>query len=152
MRRWYDSHRDRYADEGTMNLTEWLLRPGGGDPAAVLPALRAGRSPQSLGLVPTGRTSDGEELYFAARIHLGDTVFARARALNDGELAGPLTQPDGAHFLRMTTNRRPVTIPFAQAQDKVIADIRKDRVARAVAANDRFLRDRAEIKTADDLR
>jgi hypothetical protein len=52
----------------------------------------------------------------------------------------------------MTTNRRPVTIPFAQAQDKVIADIRKDRVARAVAANDRFLRDRAEIKTADDLR
>jgi hypothetical protein len=152
MKRWYDTHRDRYADEGAMTLKEWLLPTGQGDPAAVAAALRAGRDPGSLGLVPTGRTSDGEELYFAARIHLGEKLFASARNLADGEIAGPLAQPDGAHFLRMIHNRRPVTIPFVQAGDRVIADIRKDRVARAVATNDRFLRERAEIKTADDLR
>jgi parvulin-like peptidyl-prolyl isomerase len=152
MRRWYDRHRDSYSEEGTMAVTEWLLPAGRGAPPAVLPALRAGRSPQSLGLVETGRTADGEELYFAARAHLGDELFATARALNDGELTGPVIQRDGAHFLRMTANRRPVAIPFAEARDKVIADIRKDRVARGMAENDRFLRDRAEIKTADDLR
>ena len=147
---WYAEHRDRYASEGTMTLDEFILPHGGGS-AAKAAALRAGASPASLGLKASGRVNDGEEFYFAARIHLGEGLFAVARTVADGAVSNPIPAPDGDHVLRMIRNLRPVPAPYAEVRDRVLRDFLDDKVARLQGGNERFLRKRADIKIARDL-
>lgn len=150
LRRWYAAHRDDYASEGMMTLHEWLL-PKGADAARAVAGLRAGASSASLGLVTTGRVDDGEEFYFAAEEHLGEPIFAIARAMQSGTVSGPIPAPDGIHILQMITNKPPVETAYADARDRVMRDFLADKVARLQEGNKRFLRKRADIKIASDL-
>lgn len=151
LRAWYGSHADDYAGEGLITLHEWLLPPGSrnGQPAA--DGLRHGQAPETLGLRSSGRVDDGEEYYFAARVHLGEPIFAMARKLKDGEVSQPIAAADGLHVLQVVKNVVPVPSPFEQVQSRVMQDVLEDKAKRLQEANARFLQKRADIKLAPDF-
>ena len=151
LRTWYGSHRGQYASEGTMALHEWLVPRGANAQAGVI-GLKRGASPGALGLKTTGRVDDGDEFYFAAQEHLGDAIFKIARGLEDGAVSEPIAAPDGEHIIQMLRNVRPVPTPYNEAHDQVLRDFLADKVARLQEGNKRFLKKRADIKIAADLR
>lgn len=133
LRAYYAAHQQRYASEGTMVLRDSIVAVGGG------PA------------VDSGKMADGEEYYFAARLHLGDRLFRAALALGDGQSASLVTVDGRTHRLEMLHNQRPRANPFETVRDRVLADFQKDKAARVEVANARYLRRRAEVQIADDL-
>jgi hypothetical protein len=105
LRQFYATHQDRYVSEGIMSAKDWVF------PATALPELpgeqtalkSAIRDPQALARLngrDSGKTK-GDEFYFAAKIHLGDQLFAAARDLSDGAISAPTRTADGIHILEM---------------------------------------------------
>jgi parvulin-like peptidyl-prolyl isomerase len=94
----------------------------------------------------------GEEFYFASKIHLGNALFELARDLPDGGVSPPVPYEDGIHVLYMVRNRRPVPFEFETARIQVLSDFRNDAIARLRNQDEAFLRKRANILIADDLR
>jgi hypothetical protein len=153
LRAWYDAHKETYAGEGQMTVQEFVLpSAGAGAAAEAVAALRGGTPPASLGLKPSARVADGAEFYFAARLHLGDALFAMARTMRDGDVSEPVAQPDGVHMLVMRRNQPPRPVQYEDAQDRVLRDFLADKVARLQVSNERFLQTRADIKIAPELR
>ncbi len=153
LRAWYDAHKETHAGEGQMTVQEFVLPGADADGVAkAVAALRSGASPAFLGLKSSGRIADGSEFYFAARLHLGDALFATARTMRDGDVSEPVVQPDGVHMLVMKRNQQPRPVPYEDAQDRVLRDFLADKVARLQVSNERFLRTRADIKVAPELR
>lgn len=153
LRSYFDAHRGAYAGEGTMELGDWLVPVGAEARAAQIAiALRGGASAASQGLTGSGKVDDGEEYYFAARIHLGATLFAAALRLKDGEVSAPIVTAGRTHILAMKRNRAPPPVRFEDVRDHVFSDFLRDKVARLEQGNARFLRKRADIKIAPDLR
>lgn len=157
LRRYYAAHRARYASEGRMTL-RWLILPAD-DRAiadAAVQAVRRGMIPdQAIAvyrLKSTGKVDDGEEYYFAAALHLGPKLFAAARALRSGEASDPIATADGLNILMMIRNQPPVAQSLETALDRVREDYAHDRLAAVEAANARFLRGRADVAVATDLR
>ncbi len=150
---WYDAHQDTYAGEGQMTVEDFRLPPAQATGAdKIIAALRSGSTPESLQLKSFERMTDDPQFYFAAKIHLGDLLFAVARKLKDGEVSGPVVQPDGVHILLMQHNQLPLPTSYADAQDRVLHDFLAAKVARLQAGNERFLRRRADIKIAGDFK
>jgi hypothetical protein len=127
LRQFFETHQDRYVSEGVMRVRDLLN----------------GRD--------SGRTK-GEEFYFAAKIHLGDELFAAARNLGNGEVSKPILLPDGIHVLDMQQNKRPVAFDFAAARAQVLSDYRNEAVDKLKSSGESFLRKRANVLIADDLR
>ena len=127
LRQFYATHPDRYVSEGVMSVRDLLN----------------GRD--------SGRTK-GDEFYFAAKIHLGDQLFAAARDLSDGATSAPIRMADGIHILEMEKNKRPVAFDFAAARTQVLSDYRNQAIERSKASGESFLRKRANVLIADDLR
>lgn len=153
LRAYYEAHRDRYANEGTMILRD-LVFPADQAPAAAA-ALTHGRGPDEALAQFGGRDAlsvKGEEFYFAARIHLGEQLFVAARALPNGGVAGPFAAPDGAHVLFMVRNRVPPPFSFDQARARVQSDYTQDAITRLQARQADFLRRRANVRIAADLK
>lgn len=156
LRQFFETHEDRYVSEGIMRVRDWVF------PASALPELPA--EPQALKRTisdaellarlegrDSGRTK-GEEFYFAAKIHLGDELFAAARDLGDGALSKPIQLSDGIHVLEMQRNKRPVPFGFAAARAQVLSDYRNQAVDKLKLSGEAFLRKRANVLIADDLR
>jgi hypothetical protein len=156
LRDYYTRHPDRYVSEGTMDVRDWVLPNGGsGEPAASLETLKSAVSvPETLARLhahESGKTR-GEEFYFAAKIHLGDQLFASARELSDGTASAPIQLSDGVHVLYMVANKRPVPFDFAKARPQVLNDYRNQAIDQLKAGDESFLRKRANVRIADDLR
>ncbi len=136
-----------------MELVDYIAPPESA--AAAVAALRAGgesgEAAPRYGLRRTGAFADGEEFYFAARIHLGDALFAVAQALKSGEVSDPSPQPDGVHILVMKRNVPPARQRYQDIRDKVLADYIARQAAILTAGNERFLRKRADILVAPGL-
>src|SRR5476649_2905376 len=116
LREFYAQHPDHYVSEGIMNVRDW-----------VFPAL-----PDALARFhahDSGKTKD-EEFYFAAKIHLGDQLFASARELKDGAVSPPIALDDGVHVLYMVKNKRPVPFDFDTARPQVLTDYRNQAIGR----------------------
>lgn len=151
---YYQDNLTSFEDEGIMTLADYRL-PSGATPQAIAVArqalLAAGPDAASAdrAVRRSGRMTDGEEYYFAARTHLGNKLFAVARRLRDGEVSQPSVMPDGVHFIVMQHNVRPVPPHYADVRDKVLASYLDSQAALLTAANDRFLRKRADIQIAD---
>ena len=156
LRQFYATHQDRYVSEGIMSVRDWVF------PATALPELpgeqtalnSAIRDPQALTRLngrDSGKTK-GDEFYFAAKIHLGDQLFAAARDLSDGAISAPIRTADGIHILEMKKNKRPVPFDFAAARTQVLSDYRNQAIERSKASGESFLRKRANVLIADDLR
>jgi hypothetical protein len=161
LREWYDAHRPDYSTEGTITACDLVLRqPGGSAPGsavlaraqAAAAALRAGQ-PLAAVLARSGMENANkceDNLWFAAKIHLGDALFALAQPLKAGAVTDPVALPDGLHVLQVLQNAAPVPMSFEVAREKVEGDYKADREARITAATMRFLHQRSRIVVADD--
>jgi SurA-like protein/parvulin-like peptidyl-prolyl cis-trans isomerase-like protein len=156
LRDYYATHPDHYVSEGIMNVRDWVIPAGGpGELAADLEMLKSAVNlPETLARLQareSGRTR-GEEFYFAAKLHLGDQLFAVARELPDGTDSAPVRLSDGVHVLHMISNKRPVPFDFAKARPQVLNDYRNQAIDQLKAGDESFLRKRANVRIADDLR
>lgn len=156
LRAYYAAHRARYASEGTMSLRDYVFPTSESSAAAEAAEMPRFSTPTAALLErwhasASGKVA-GEEFYFAAKIHLGDRLFEAARGLADGEITAPITEADGIHVLYMIKNQKPVPFDFAAARDQVLTDYRNDAIGRLRTGDEAFLRKRANILIAEDLR
>ncbi len=147
LRAYYVQHKREFADEGVMALADYRL-PRGTGPAAIAAAGTALRAGHLTAVPRSGAMVDGDEYYFAARLHLGAPLFAVAARLHAGEVSPPVTLPDGVHLVVMTRNVPPVPPPFEAIRDKVREAAIAAQARRLTAANGTFLRKRADIQLA----
>jgi hypothetical protein len=156
LRAYYAAHRARYASEGIMTLHDYVFAPDDSTAAAAAAgALKSG--PPTPALLAQWHASDsgkvsGEEFYFAARIHLGEPLFEAARKLPDGGVSAPIVQGGAIHVLYMIRNKEPVAFDFAAARDQVLTDYRNDAIGHLRTGDEAFLRKRANVLIADDVR
>jgi PPIC-type PPIASE domain/SurA N-terminal domain len=156
LRAYYAAHRTRYASEGVMTLRDLVFAPG--DRVAALQAAQALKTgAPTPALLARWRAKESEkvgdeEFYFAAKIHLGARLFAVAQSLPDGSTSPPIELPDGIHVLYMFKNQRPSPFDFPAARDQVLNDYRNESIAHLRAGDESFLRKRANVQIADDLR
>jgi hypothetical protein len=156
LRRFFETHQDRYVSEGIMRVKDLVF------PATALPELpiepqalkKAISDAQTLAHLDgrdSGKTK-GDEFYFAAKIHLGDELFAVARDLANNSVSKPMQLPDGIHVLEMEQNKHPLPFGFAAAHAQVLSDYRNQAVDKLKLSGESFLRKRANVLIADDLR
>jgi parvulin-like peptidyl-prolyl isomerase len=156
LRAYYALHRARYASEGIMTLRDYVF-PASGSAAAAQAAETLKSGPATPALLArwqatdSGKVSD-EEFYFAAKIHLGEALFEAARALPDGGVSAPIVRADAIHVLYMVKNEKPVPFDFAAARDRVLTDFRNDAIGHLRSGDEVFLRKRANVLVADDVR
>jgi hypothetical protein len=156
LRQFFELHQDRYVSEGVMQVRD-LLFPASAlgelpnDPTALKRAVSDAQTLARLDGRDSGRTK-GEEFYFAAKIHLGGQLFAAARDLGDGAVSKPILLPDGVHVLDMERNKAPVPFGFAAARGQVLSDYRNQAVDKLKLSGESFLRKRANVLIAEDLR
>jgi parvulin-like peptidyl-prolyl isomerase len=151
---YYKDHQAAYSSEGVMTVRD-LVFPNMAAAAPAAQALRSGVAVDTVLAQQHGKDTaktNGEEFYFAAKIHLGDALFNAAKALRAGEASAPIQQPDGVHVLAMAKNVPPVPDTFEQARAKVLADYQKDAIARLQNGDSSFFRKRANVLIAEDLR
>jgi hypothetical protein len=156
LRAYYAAHQARYASEGIMTVRDYVFREADANAAAAAAEVLKSRPPTPALLAQwhasdSGKVS-GEEFYFAARIHLGEPLFEAARNLPDGGASAPITRPDGIHILFMFKNRKPVAFDFTAARDRVLTDYRNDAIGHLRTGDEAFLRKRANVLIADDVR
>jgi parvulin-like peptidyl-prolyl isomerase len=130
---------------------------GGGEQAMqrareAVAALRA-NTPVEAVMAKFGLTeprNDGDEFYFAAKIHLGDVVYAQALRMKEGEVSEPLQAADGIHIVRVIKNKVPVPLSFEHARLQVLTDLKNAQQERLMAATMKFLRERSKVLIAPD--
>ena len=147
LRAWYNQHSDQFASEGSIEVADHVL-PQGTTPAQAAAAVAALKAGNSRAVPLSGKMADGREYYFAAKIHLGDALFAAAMTLDAGQVSAPVALPDGVHILVIKANLRPVAQPFDQIRDAVLAAYVDEQAKRLNAANERFLQKRADVQVA----
>jgi parvulin-like peptidyl-prolyl isomerase len=153
LKTFYIQNRAVYSSEGWMTLRDLVFPPTSA--AAVEQALTSRQNVDAVVAQFRGKDSGrvkGEEFYFAAQIHLGDTMFEAAKALANGTVSAPMPSPDGVHILFMIDNHPPVPQSFEEARAKVLNDYQKAAIARLLSGDEQFLRKRANVLTAEDLR
>jgi parvulin-like peptidyl-prolyl isomerase len=156
LRRFFDTHQDRYVSEGIMRVKD-LVFPATAlpelpiEPQALKKAISDAQTLAHLNGRDSGKTK-GDEFYFAAKIHLGDELFAVARDLANSSVSKPMQLPDGIHVLEMEQNKHPVPFGFAGAHAQVLSDYRNQAVDKLKLSGESFLRKRANVLIADDLR
>lgn len=152
----YRKHIDRYSTIGYLEAIDLIHA---GDPAgptgaaalaAAAAALRAGRLPGAVkaqfGLTDSGLLA-GEQVYFAARLHLGAKLFEAARVLQAGQVTGPVEAEDGRfHVLQMIANHPPQPREYALARTAVYGDYREELLRRIRDREFKYLRDKADIR------
>ena len=155
LRSYYQAHPERYASEGIMTVEDYVFPANGAAVSQAIDALKIHAPTPDLiarfGGKSSGKAGD-EEFYFAAKIHLGDRLFEAARGLPQGGVSAPIEVPDGIHVLYMQRNVKPALLDFVLARDKVLSDYRNERVRYLTTGAEAFLRKRANIRIADDLR
>jgi hypothetical protein len=161
LRAYYDAHRSKYTADGSMSVRDLVLHIGGYenadqsmaqahiDATEAVYQLRAGASVdyvmEHFGFTDSGRMKNGNEPDFAAKLHLGDTLYAAATSMNEGEVSDPINDADGLHVLIMERRRPPSTADFTSARSAVYADYREDIGKAAQHENVRILRSQAQI-------
>ena len=151
LREFFDKNPSRYASDGILTVRHFVV-PAMQQAQAAVTALQA-NTPVEQVIAKYGLTeprNDGDEFYFAARIHLGDTVYAEALKLKDGEVSEPIQTADGIHIVKIINNKLPVPLSFERARLQVLTDFKNVQQERLMAATMRFLRERSKILIASD--
>ena len=159
LRDFYDKHPARYASDGILTVRHLVIPSGAGTVEQraqkaheVVSALRS-NTPVAEVITRNGLTeprNDGDEFYFAAKIHLGDALFAQALKLKPGEVTEPQQQPDGTHIVKVLADKQPVPLTFERAKLQVLTDYKNAQQEKLMAATMKFLRDRSKILIATD--
>lgn len=164
LRAYYDAHRGEYSATGSMTVHDLLLRVGGyqnidqssaqaeTDAGEAVYQLRAGASidyvMEHFGLVDSGRSDNTDQFDFAAKIHLGDKLYAIASNMTDGQVSDPIADSDGVHILIMDRRQAPKLADFSSVRDKVYSAFRQQQTRDADAQNLKLLRRDAQILLA----
>jgi hypothetical protein len=167
LRAFYEKSRQNYTTPGAMTLQDLVLHVGGYqnanqtlaqaqvDATEAVYQLRAGASVdrvmEHFGFARSGRAADGEELDFAAKLHLGDKLYQVAATLHDGEISDPVADWDGVHILIMQRHQFPKVADFAAVRDRIYLDFRTAAANRATEENLGLLRRQASILLAPGL-
>ena len=135
LRAYYEAHREKYASEGVMTVHDYVfpLTMAAAANAAVSALEGTTHDPSALAPLKSRESSKvgDEQFYFAAKIHLGEQLFAVARPLPDGGVSTVIEGPDGLHVLYMEKNVKPMPQDFAAARQQVLTDFRHDAIAPA---------------------
>jgi hypothetical protein len=150
LREFYDRHPDKYSSDGILTVRHLVV------PAQkvhdVVNALHSDMPVEEVieryGL--TEPRNDGDEFYFAAKIHLGDALFAKALKVKPGEVVEPVQQPDGFHVVKVLQNKAPVPLSYDRAKLQVLTDYKNAQQEKLMTATMRFLRERSKILVAGD--
>ncbi len=164
LRAYYDAHRSKYTADGSMTVHDLVLHIGGYenadqsmaqariDAAEAVYQLRSGASEdyvmEHFGFTESGRMKFGNEPDFAAKLHLGPTLYPVAQRLTEGQVSDPVPDTDGLHVLVMEQRRMPSLADFTAARAAVYADYREDIAKAAQQENVRVLRSQAQIVLA----
>jgi parvulin-like peptidyl-prolyl isomerase len=159
LRQFFEKNPARYASDGLLTVRHVVLPTKGGTPEEherkahdVVAALRAGSAVEDVvsrfGLIEP--RNDGDEFYFAAKIHLGDALFTQALKLKDGEVTAPLAEPDGLHIVKVIHDKVPVPLTFERARLQVLTDLKNAQQERLMKSTMSFLRERSKILIASD--
>jgi hypothetical protein len=164
LRAFYQAHRSEYTVAGSMKVHDLVLHVGGyqnadqstsqalTDAAEAVYQLRLGAALDYVmghfGLVDSGRVDNGEQLEFAAKLHLGSSLYALATTLSDGQISDPIVEGDGVHVLIMDQRRPPQLADFSQVRDRVYTLYREAQRQQAHEANLSILRRDAQILLA----
>ncbi len=164
LRAYYDAHRDRYSSQGAMTVVNLVLHVGGyqnadqtisqaeADAVEAVYQLRSGAgvdyAEEHFGFVDATPQYDAQQLDFAARLHLGEQLYAAATALGTGEISDPIVQSDGVHVLVMQQRQPPAVEDFAGARAQVYNDFRLAMTDAAAEQNLQYLRSQAQILLA----
>jgi len=156
LRQFYQTHQDRYVSEGIMRVRDLVFPASAfadlpGDPRALKSAISDPEALKRLNGRDSGKTR-GDEFYFAAKIHLGDRLFETAKDLADGAVSQPIRLADEIHVLDMQANKHPLPFEFNAARAQVLSDYRSQAIDRLKSSGEAFLRKRANLLIADDLR
>ena len=180
LREFFDKNPARYASDGILTVRHLVLpvagaggsaTNGGNDSAGegreakgtggeqamqrahdAVAALRA-NTPVETVMAKFGLTeprNDGDEFYFAAKIHLGDVLYAQALKLKEGEVSEPFQAADGIHIVKLIKDKVPVPLSFERARLQVLTDLKNAQQERLIAATMKFLRERSKILIAPD--
>jgi parvulin-like peptidyl-prolyl isomerase len=158
LREFFDKNPARYASDGILTVRHLVLPLAGGAEQAMQKAREAvvalrTNTPVEAVIAKFGLTeprNDGDEFYFAAKIHLGDAVYAQALRMKEGEVSEPLQAADGIHIVRVIKNKVPVPLSFEHARLQVLTDLKNAQQERLIAATMKFLRERSKILIAPD--
>ncbi len=161
LRAFYEAHRSNYTERGSMTVHDLVLHVGGyqnanqttgqaqADAAEAVYQLRAGASldyiREHFGFVNSGRMEQGTEPDFAAKLHLGEKLYAVAESLRDGDVSEPVVDADGVHILVMERHDLPRVADFAAVRSRVYEQLRAEEAARAIEQGLDVLRNQAHI-------
>jgi hypothetical protein len=154
LRAFFEAHREKYSSEGVISLHDLLFADiaTAGEAAT---ALRTGQAMATVLAKFKGRDTDNgkdEDFYFAAKIHLGDVLFAAAQKLPSGAVSDPVGTEEGLHVLVVVKNTPPMPLSYDAIRSRVADDYRADAAIRLQASNRDFLRKRANILISEDMR
>ena len=171
LREFFNKNPARYASDGILTVRHLVLpvAPAGGAGGGAaggdrggeqamqkareaVTALRANMPVEAV-MTKFGLTeprNDGDEFYFAAKIHLGDAVYAQALRMKEGEVSEPLQAADGIHIVQVIKDKVPVPLSFEHARLQVLTDLKNAQQERLMAATMKFLRERSKILIAPD--
>jgi parvulin-like peptidyl-prolyl isomerase len=156
----FNKNAARYASDGILTVRHLVLPVAHGASVEqsmqkardAVSALRA-NTPVEAVTAKFGLTeprNDGDEFYFAAKIHLGDAVYAKALQMKEGEVSEPLQAEDGLHIVKVIKDKVPVPLSFERARLQVLTDLKNAQQERLMAATMKFLRERSKILIAPD--
>jgi hypothetical protein len=158
---YYQHNQAKYSTDGSMTAHDLIMPGAAGQPAKLaaageaIAAMRAGTPMRDVmtryGLKDSGLVN-GEEFYFAAKIHLPPPVFAAAQALQSGKVSDAVAAGANLHILVMDKNEPPVALGFDEARERVNNDYKADATTHVEAAAEKFLRTRADIKLAPEFK
>ena len=168
LRAYYWSHRSSYASEGSMTVHDIVLKVGGyqnadqnfgqaeADAEEAVYKLRSGEALADVmahyGFADSGRVQNDSEFDFAAKIHLGDKLYAVAQTLNDGDVSDPVEMDDGVHVLIMDHRTLPHYSDYESVRAQVYNGYRQQLRTDAEAANLSYLRANATILLAPGMK
>jgi parvulin-like peptidyl-prolyl isomerase len=168
LRAYYNAHRGAYASEGSMTVHDIVLKVGGyqnadqnfgqaeADAEEAVYKLRSGAALADImehyGFVDSGKVQNDIEFDFAAKIHLGEKLYAVAKKLNDGDISDPVEMDDGVHVLVMDHRMLPHYSDYESVRAQVYNGYRQMLRDQAEAANLAYLRANANILLAAGLK
>ena len=144
LRAFYAQRAAHYARMGSMRVRDFVASSRD-EAVNGAQALRAGQPAPDL---RETKAVTGEEIDFAANIHLGADLFAVASGLADGAVSDPVKAPDGWHVLVMMHRVAPRQRSFEDARSQVYSDYKDDLIARLRDGEYRYLRSKADILVA----
>lgn len=147
----YEAHKSDYVTDGSMTAIDLILPKS--DLAKAQSAAKAIRSAGAANALaaaaPFGMISskklNGEEFNFAAKIHLGPALYAKVETLRSGEVSEPIIDGPDVHVVAMLKNDASLQLDFKAARERVMADYKREEIARVQKAQVKFLRSKAQV-------